>query len=152
MSIKPELVERDSMGYWVHSQIPETEDSNVFEEWITKNELDYTLTHMDCDLGCDDSIYKSYFEDGDINISNWEPSKPEGRGWFVGGIYETEDSPVCMWLRQTKDKERDEHLDRVKDAILIAQHEAFVYAIKYKHDGDASDIYAELGKVYMLRG
>ncbi|MCV5421355.1 hypothetical protein OFN47_32105, partial [Escherichia coli] len=25
---------------------------------------------------------------------------PEGEGWFVGSIHDTEDGPVCIWLRE----------------------------------------------------
>lgn len=114
MSIKPELVERDENGYWVHSQIPETESSEIVKEWMNKNKLDHSLTFMEGDIDVDHPIYERYFENGDISILDWNPSKPEGRGWFIGGIYETEDGPVCMWLRSVEDKERDEHLDRVK--------------------------------------
>ncbi len=125
MSIKPELVERDELGYWVHSQIPETESSEIVKEWMNKNKLDHSLTFMEGDIDYDHPIYKSYFEDGNPNFSNWEPSKPEGRGWFIGGIYETEEGPVCMWLRQVVDKEKDAQLKMVKDAIGAAEKPPF---------------------------
>ncbi|MEX9908545.1 hypothetical protein AB7W95_17410 [Providencia rettgeri] len=140
MSIKHELVERDTMGYWVHSQIPETEDFNVFEEWTTKNELDYTLTHMDCDLGYDHSVFKSYFEEGDINISNWEPSKPGGFGWFIGGIYETEDGPVCIWLRAES--------ERLKEIFLKAHREAEKAAFEYFRACDVGEERIQAGEIY----
>ncbi|HFY0714224.1 TPA: hypothetical protein ACIGWI_005050, partial [Escherichia coli] len=28
------------------------------------------------------------------------PEAPEGEGWFVGSIHDTEDGAVCIWLRQ----------------------------------------------------
>ncbi|ENZ4931634.1 hypothetical protein ACNBFU_005418, partial [Escherichia coli] len=33
------------------------------------------------------------------DIAAWEPERPEGEGWFVGSIHDTEDGPVCVWLR-----------------------------------------------------
>ncbi|HGV2417417.1 TPA: hypothetical protein ACNCFI_004887, partial [Escherichia coli] len=34
------------------------------------------------------------------DIAAWEPERPEGEGWFVGSIHDTEDGPVCIWLRE----------------------------------------------------
>lgn len=32
--------------------------------------------------------------------SAWEPPRPEGEGWFVLSIHDTEDwGPVCVWVR-----------------------------------------------------
>ena len=36
------------------------------------------------------------------NISDWLPSALEGEGWFIGSIHDTEDGPVCVWLREVK--------------------------------------------------
>ncbi len=33
-------------------------------------------------------------------LPHWEPERPEGEGWFVGSIHDTEDGPVCIWLRE----------------------------------------------------
>ncbi|EJN3771908.1 hypothetical protein NVA45_004960, partial [Escherichia coli] len=33
------------------------------------------------------------------DIAAWEPERPEGEGWFIGSIHDTEDGPVCIWLR-----------------------------------------------------
>ncbi|WRH15744.1 hypothetical protein GC087_24405 (plasmid) [Pantoea sp. JZ2] len=27
------------------------------------------------------------------------PVKPPGEGWFTGSIHDTDDGPVCVWLR-----------------------------------------------------
>lgn len=33
------------------------------------------------------------------DISAWEPETPDGEGWFVGSIHDSEDGAVCIWLR-----------------------------------------------------
>ncbi|MBI0992564.1 hypothetical protein HCI46_10105, partial [Escherichia coli] len=33
------------------------------------------------------------------DIAAWEPERPEGEGWFIGSIHDTEDGPVCVWMR-----------------------------------------------------
>lgn len=40
-----------------------------------------------------------YFEAGSPDCSYWEPTKPEGDGWVLGAIWDTEDGPVAIWLR-----------------------------------------------------
>ncbi|WP_265497606.1 hypothetical protein [Providencia rustigianii] len=105
MSIKPELVERDEDGYWVHSQFPQTELGNEIDDWVSKNQLELKLVFMESDIDEDDHpAYDRYFHAGDPDFHDWEPSEPIGQGWFIGGIYETEDGPVCVWLRPISEK------------------------------------------------
>ncbi|WP_366557365.1 hypothetical protein [Pantoea rodasii] len=33
------------------------------------------------------------------NCGAWQPSGPAGEGWFTGSIHDTDDGPVCVWLR-----------------------------------------------------
>lgn len=42
------------------------------------------------------------WEKGIQDVSDWHPSAPEGEGWFMGSIHDTEDGPVCVWLREVK--------------------------------------------------
>ena len=42
------------------------------------------------------------WEKGIQDVSDWHPSAPEGEGWFIGSIHDTEDGPVCVWLREVK--------------------------------------------------
>ncbi|EHU9778498.1 hypothetical protein KZ562_005197, partial [Escherichia coli] len=55
------------------------------------NNLQWTIRAMDED---------DFNPDADgPDISAWEPERPEGDGWFIGSIHDTEDGPVCIWLR-----------------------------------------------------
>lgn len=56
-----------------------------------RNNLQYVLCFRD--EGCAD------LDACDADISAWEPERPEGDGWFIGSIHDTEDGPVCVWLR-----------------------------------------------------
>lgn len=140
MSIKPELVERDEKGYWVHSQIPETESSETVLLWLQKNELDHLVRLMECEIEDHSPLHKSYFEDGDINISSWDPIEPVGLGWFVGGIYETEDGPVCMWLRAES--------TRLKEIFLKAHREAEKAAFEYFRACDVGEERIQASEIY----
>ncbi len=55
------------------------------------NNLQWTIRAMDED---------DFNPDADgPDISAWEPERPEGDGWFIGSIHDTEDGPVCVWMR-----------------------------------------------------
>ncbi len=63
---------------------------------MEENNLQYVLCFRD--EGCAD------FDACDADISAWEPERPEGDGWFIGSIYDTEDGPVCVWLRNKAER------------------------------------------------
>lgn len=43
--------------------------------------------------------------EGDNNISDWNPTKPEGDGWFLAGIFNgNEDTPFAVWARPAAEK------------------------------------------------
>lgn len=93
----PELVERDEDGYWTHSEFftpsygREYGFNGEFEAWLSENGLQYSTVYAESDLEIDDF-------DG-AKFDKWEPSRPEGDGWFIGSIHDTEDGPICVWLR-----------------------------------------------------
>ncbi|EJV8882870.1 TPA: hypothetical protein KMA24_004557 [Escherichia coli] len=95
--IKEIPVVRDEYGYWTHPEYEKFCDGREYistEElnaWIKANNLQWTIRTMDEDdfnLDADGS-----------DISSWEPERPEGEGWFIGSIHDTEDGSVCVWLR-----------------------------------------------------
>ncbi|MEY0147140.1 hypothetical protein AB7W18_03315 [Providencia rettgeri] len=116
MSIKPELVERDENGYWAHSQIPVSEDIGFLKQWFDNNCLEIYGVCMDGDIDESHPTFKRYFIDGDCDISGWVPSKPQGDGWFIGGIFESEYGPVCSWLRPDVAKLKAKFLRAHKEA------------------------------------
>ncbi|EIM8713274.1 hypothetical protein LN644_003183 [Salmonella enterica] len=90
-------VERDQCGYWTHPLYEEfcagreSISSIEFDAWLNKNGLEWKVSYRD-----DEEI------DTDVDwcdISAWQPEAPEGDGWFVGSIHDTENGAVCIWLR-----------------------------------------------------
>jgi len=103
MSIEPLEVKRDQYGYWSHPDYLAFCDGREFihpaefDQWMSEHDLQWKVKYRDEDMidptvdGCD--------------ISAWQPESPEGEGWFVGSIHDTEDGAVCIWLRFGKDGE-----------------------------------------------
>ncbi|HAV7522859.1 TPA: hypothetical protein JLF52_004231 [Escherichia coli] len=96
-AIKEVPVIRDEYGYWTHPEYEKFCDgrgyisSEEFNAWMEANSLQWAICTMDED---------DFNLDADgPDISAWEPERPEGDGWFIGSIHDTEDGPVCVWLR-----------------------------------------------------
>ncbi|CAS08945.1 putative prophage protein [Escherichia coli] len=95
--IKEIPVVRDEYGCWTHPEYEKFCDgreyisTEEFNAWMEENNLQYVLCFRD--EGCAD------LDACDADISAWEPERPEGNGWFIGSIHDTEDGPVCVWLR-----------------------------------------------------
>lgn len=96
-------VERNEDGHWTHRDYSalfgdrEIISHDEFRSFCEKHNIESTVVEMESDNN--QTIIDSYFEDGNPNISGWEPSKPEGDGWFIGSIHDTEDGPLCVWFR-----------------------------------------------------
>ncbi|EJK2158951.1 hypothetical protein NK436_001802 [Salmonella enterica] len=93
-------VERDQYGYWTHPLYDEfcagreVISPDEFNDWLNKNGLEWKVSYRD-----DEEI------DTDVDwcdISAWQPEAPEGDGWFVGSIHDTDDGAVCIWLRNVE--------------------------------------------------
>ena len=141
MSIKPELVERDENGYWVHSQFPQAELDSQIDDWVSKNQLELKLIFMESDIDEDKHpTYNRYFHTGVPDFHDWEPSKPVGQGWFIGGIYETEDGPVCVWLRPES--------EGLKEIFLHAHRTAEKAAFEYFRACDVGEERIQASGIY----
>lgn len=98
--IQPFEVERDEDGYWVHPAFPSFEDELLASEWrdfLRKHGLEAEFVGMEGDAP--DEVTDRYFELGDPDCSAWTPTSPTGEGWFLFGIWDTEDGPTSCWVR-----------------------------------------------------
>lgn len=101
--IAPITVQRDDLGHWTHPAWPQDGDENaVPKAWFDEQGLEIFLVEFEYDAP--QELLDSYFDDGAPDCSKWTPTKPEGDGWFVFSIHETEDGPVCVWLREKSAK------------------------------------------------
>ncbi|HCO3755925.1 TPA: hypothetical protein ACNTUM_000667 [Escherichia coli] len=98
------VVERNEDGYWTHPEYSslfgdrEIISKSEFNAFCEKHGIESTMVELECDDN--EEVKKSYFEDGNPDISKWQPSRPEGDGWFIGSIHDTEDGAVCVWFRK----------------------------------------------------
>lgn len=101
-------VDRDEQGFWTHPDYFEPANGNEygapgeFEKWLFDNGLEVYTLGLEYDLNASDFAVKYADGDFDCDVSGWEPTRPDGDGWFVGSIHDTEDGPYCIWLRRKK--------------------------------------------------
>ncbi|ELF4772648.1 hypothetical protein ACKQC9_23480 [Klebsiella michiganensis] len=98
-------VERDpEYGFWTHPAFDELCGDregvpfSEFREWLDANGLESVTEYMDS------SNDKSVLAEHELfgTFIQWQPESPHGDGWFIGSIHDTEDGPVCVWLREVK--------------------------------------------------
>lgn len=47
----------------------------------------------------DDAARDRYSDDDSADCSYWTPTRPEGAGWLLAAIYDTEEGPVALFVR-----------------------------------------------------
>jgi len=101
--IGPVTVIRDPDGFWTHphyfNPAGDSNNRSEFGDWLHRHNLTYTICWMENDAS--PHVIEAWTA-GHIDISDWQPSTPAGEGWFIGSIHDTEDGPVCVWLREAK--------------------------------------------------
>lgn len=101
--IGPEPVERSPEGWWVHPAFSAFLDGREwvttaeFHDWLNRNGLRCSTTYFDVDEDTPEA--REWSKSG--TFAGWEPERPDGEGWFIGSIHESEDEgPLCVWFRQ----------------------------------------------------
>lgn len=100
-SITSVLVVRDNDGFWLHPNVPdfgEEVSSETWRQWYSDHQLEVTGHYMVDDS---DELAERYYEEDYLAIHEWHPEPPEGFGWFLWAIFDTEDGPYCQFVRNT---------------------------------------------------
>jgi hypothetical protein len=121
--------QRDQCGCWTHPDffVPADEREyplpGEFEAWLEENHLAGRLKWMSSDVTIEQ---QEAYDAGSFDVSEWTPIPPGGSGWFIGSIHDTEDGPVCYWLR---------HVEQDALTMLLA---------KLKEEGDTESALADM--------
>ncbi len=133
-------VERDALGFWTHPDFFEPANGNEFgvegeyDAWKALNRVTGAIGWMDSEENAEE--LKAAFDSVGCNVSMWQPTPPDGDGWFMASIHDTEEGPVCLWLRPIEcdpealaaHRERC-HLEALKTELLT-KHQAAVTAAR----------------------
>lgn len=108
MGITKAKVTRGELGFWTHPEFFEPANGNEYgipgeyQAWLNKNNLESYELSLECDLDQQEFADKYFDGEYDADVSLWSPTKPDGDGWFIGSIHDTEDGPYCIWLRDSR--------------------------------------------------
>ncbi|RVU72169.1 hypothetical protein [Pantoea dispersa] len=100
--ISAQPVVRDRWGGWTHPAFflpaggSEYPQPGEFDAWLDEHNLQSATTWMENDVP--EWMMDVFRKTG--NCSQWQPSGPPGGGWFTGSIHDTDEGPVCVWLRR----------------------------------------------------
>lgn len=87
------LPPRCEYGYTMHPDIPKPAEE---ESWEAMVEACAALG-WEADYVPGDEIVLE--ETGEYDATTWEPTPPDGAGWRLVAIYDTEDGPCAMFVR-----------------------------------------------------
>lgn len=98
-AIRPMLALRDEHGYWTHPACPNTGDEGVPYSWFRERGLQLYESSFQDDAP--EELVDAYVARGEPDCKAWKPSTPPGEngGWFIFSIHDTDDGPVCAWVR-----------------------------------------------------
>jgi len=106
--IKPMEVKRDQYGFWTHPEYfgpangHEFGAPGEFDAWLLANNLEVYTLGLEYDENASEFAEKYADGEFDGDISEWQPTQPDGDGWFIGSIHDTEDGPYCIWLKSAE--------------------------------------------------
>ena len=97
--IQPIPVVRDESGMFWHPGMPDFDEGEEekSKQWLADQGLTVKMARLEY---ADEAIADRYFKSDDPDCSYWEPARPDGEGWFVLSINDTDDGPVCWWARR----------------------------------------------------
>ncbi|WP_457967582.1 hypothetical protein M1D68_15795 [Pseudomonas sp. R4-84] len=90
-------VERDSTGCWTHPAWPSTEDDLIPYAWFDARGLEARELAFEYDAP--EEVQASWLSEGIADCAAWDSTVPVGEGWFIFSIHDTEDGPICVWVR-----------------------------------------------------
>jgi hypothetical protein len=104
----PEPIIRDQDGFWLHSVLRAAEEQCI-DDLPESEGMEFHYVDFENDAPQElKEIWEQatrFLFDGDDEIlfadaiAPWEPTPPEGEGWFLIGIYDTEDGPYACFTR-----------------------------------------------------
>lgn len=125
--LQPVEVVRSDIGYWIHPDIANMAFATNREWELFKQQQNIEIATTCFGDDAPKHVQEAY-EDGSPDFSEWNPTPPEGDGWFMLSIYDTEDMPVCMWARR-----------------LESENQPKAANCQYCDDGDGGCIFPHFG-------
>ncbi|RLK45973.1 hypothetical protein [Cupriavidus plantarum] len=97
----------DAEGHLIHPALPGIDESVRMDLLLHAFGLETWFVDMEHD---DPTGFDRYMESNSANCSYWTPSRPDGDGWVLVAIYDTEDGPTAMYVRRRREAKASRRL------------------------------------------
>lgn len=97
--LAPREIVREEGGYLYHPELPILDESVRIDEFLRAFGIECEFVSMETDCPNDPRV-DEYFE-AELDCSWWNPTPPDGAGWQLAEIYDTENGVYAMFLRST---------------------------------------------------
>lgn len=89
------------MGLGDHPELPWLDEGMMSRSFFAALglELAYTMAEDQLDADALEAMSEA------VNWTDWQPTAPQGDGWKLVSIFDTEEGPVAWWLRELPEAE-----------------------------------------------
>ncbi|OTG85856.1 hypothetical protein B9T31_09695 [Acinetobacter sp. ANC 4558] len=107
--LTPAEITRNDYGFWTHPVLDEYLNQVLGDrEFMTNSEHLHMMNYFNINLrqtqmewDCSEELSDKYWGDGDIDaVAEWQPTQPQGDGWFLVSINDTDDGPIAWWAKE----------------------------------------------------
>lgn len=116
--LAPREIQRDDQGWLTHPTLPLCDEDVRVDRFLKAFGIESAFVSMESDV--DAESYKQYHERADADCSAWTPTPPDGDGWVPLEIYDTEDGPYALYVREKKPETLRERWKREERERLAA--------------------------------
>ncbi|WP_318826142.1 hypothetical protein [Burkholderia thailandensis] len=95
--LAPREIKRDDQGWLTHPALPLCDEDVRVDRFFKAFGIESAFVSMESDV--DAESYEQYHERADADCSAWTPTPPDGEGWALLEIYDTEDGPHALFAR-----------------------------------------------------
>lgn len=117
--LAPRKIERDMHGYLVHPDYPICDEGTRADKFLEAFGIESAFVDMESDAP--EALYEAYMTGADV--SAWWPTPPEGDGWVLLEIYDTENGPYAMFARRKVEEPRRQRREPHFDFDFVAHLE-----------------------------
>ena len=92
---------RDKYGIGYHPALPDFDESVKCAELFAALGIELTCCMAENEMESDayEAMTENGLTDEGDNYNAWTPKCPDGDGWSLVAVFDTEDGPACWWMR-----------------------------------------------------
>lgn len=95
--LAPCEITRDEEGYWTHPALPILDEDASISWFLQAFGIESSFVAMEA--GADSDLLDRYFYGDNEACAAWTPTTPNGAGWLLLAIYDTESGPYALFAR-----------------------------------------------------